>query len=157
MCFTRASGTVYTAIDIATGQEVGHVVLMKQRFQTLWVIYLSFAKPWSSLLFSVTHSSLLFSGGHQANEPAAAAQERADHQRDLGDEGKQKLQHSQLPGQVSFCHMHTKTCLWLHESFFIALGDIFKLLFLRERHISEAGFAPEHVGNKGNNLSLKGH
>lgn len=43
----------------------------------------------------------LSSGCHQANEPAAAAQERADHQRDPGDEGKQKLQHSELPGQVS--------------------------------------------------------
>lgn len=41
------------------------------------------------------------SGGHQADEPAATTQEGADHQRDLGDEGKQKLQHSELPGQVS--------------------------------------------------------
>ena len=52
MCFIRASGTVYTAIDIATGQEVGHVALMKQRFQTLRVIYLPFAKPHIALSIS---------------------------------------------------------------------------------------------------------
>lgn len=40
------------------------------------------------------------SGGHQADESAAATQERTDHKWDLGDEGKQKLQHRQLPGQV---------------------------------------------------------
>ncbi len=41
------------------------------------------------------------SGGHQTDEPTAAAQERADHQRDLSHEGKQEPQHRQLPGQVS--------------------------------------------------------
>lgn len=40
------------------------------------------------------------SGGHQTDEPTAAAQERADHQRDLSHEGKQEPQHRQLPGQV---------------------------------------------------------
>lgn len=41
------------------------------------------------------------SGRHQTDELAAAAEKRADHQRDSGDEGKQKPKHCQLPGQVS--------------------------------------------------------
>ena len=34
------------------------------------------------------HTSLFPPGGHQADEPAAAAQEGTDHQRDLSHEGK---------------------------------------------------------------------
>lgn len=102
LCFTRASGTVYTAIDIATGQEVSQTLTLTiQHSHT--VCYFSFlAEPSGLLLLWATDSSSVFSGGHQADEPAAAAQERADHQWDLGDEGKQKLQYSELPGQVSF-------------------------------------------------------
>lgn len=57
----------------------------------------------------------MVSGGHQADEPAATTQEGADHQRDLGDEGKQKLQHSELPGQVS-C-LKTRTLLLKFKCF----------------------------------------
>lgn len=31
VCSSRASGTVYTAIDIATGQEVRHTVMLKKQ------------------------------------------------------------------------------------------------------------------------------
>ena len=40
-------------------------------------------------------------GGHQADESLAAAQERADHQRDPRHEGKQAPQCGQLSGQLS--------------------------------------------------------
>ena len=94
-CSTRASGTVYTAIDIATGQEVGQIpMMMKQHADAVYHFF---------VLANQTCSS--FSGGHQADEPAAAAQERADHQWDSGDEGKQKLQYSELPRQVSLAWM----------------------------------------------------
>lgn len=39
-------------------------------------------------------------GGHQADQLAEAAEERAHHQRDPGDEGAEKSQHCQLRGQV---------------------------------------------------------
>lgn len=68
LCFLRASGTVYTAIDIATGQEV------HQPAKTAACLLCG------SSLYSQSESWFLSSGGHQANEPAAAAQEGADHQ-----------------------------------------------------------------------------
>lgn len=146
MCFTRASGTVYTAIDIATGQEVRHIVmLMEQHSNTVGYLFF-LTRPSGLFVFSVVHSLFLFSGGHQANEPAAAAQERADHQWDLGDEGKQKLQHCELPGQVSFHMQHTshkhviitpevKAYLWLflrrdvYRNHITAQNDVFKWLY----------------------------
>lgn len=69
-CSTRASGTVYTAIDIATGQEVGQILKMMKKYADAVCHFF--------VLANQTDSS--FSGGHQADEPAAAAQERADHQ-----------------------------------------------------------------------------
>lgn len=115
LCFTRASGTVYTAIDIATGQEVSQILmLIIQHSHTVYCFFF-LAKPLGLLLFWATDSLSVFSGGHQADEPAAAAQERADYQWNLGDEGKQKLQYSELLGQVSFHSQgHISHIKWIY-------------------------------------------
>lgn len=52
-----------------------------------------------SLICRVTES-LPFTGRHQTDQPTKAAEEGADHQRDLSDEGAKEPQHSQLFRQV---------------------------------------------------------
>lgn len=44
---------------------------------------------------------LCAAGGHQADQLAEAAEERANHQRDPGHEGAEESQHRQLRGQVA--------------------------------------------------------
>lgn len=75
-------------------------------------------------------------GCHKTDEPAAAAQEGANHQRDSGDEGKQEPKHSQLPGQVS---QHVDcSFVWTHrwlplKGFFNAIHLDFSFFFLLKR------------------------
>lgn len=45
LCFTRASGTVYTAIDIATGQEASHILLLITHHSRTVYYFLFLAKP----------------------------------------------------------------------------------------------------------------
>lgn len=60
MCFNRASGTVYTAIDIATGQEVSHFeILMKRQLNPVYCLFF-LAKP-STYSYFESHILHLFS------------------------------------------------------------------------------------------------
>lgn len=82
-----ASGTVFTAIDVATGQEVSDWHSQKK---------LQIQQRSRALLIKLNkHAALTPSppGRHQTDQSSEAAQEGAHHQRDSSDEGAEEPQH----------------------------------------------------------------
>lgn len=100
--FHRASGTVFTAIDIATGQEV----MQESKMDLLLLVFHGF-------IISICFSS----GGYQTDQPAEAAQERADHQRNSCHEGTEESKHCQLLRQVNVLQETTSLVNFVNVAF----------------------------------------
>lgn len=89
-----ASGTVFTAIDVATGQEVSDWESQKR---------LQIEQRSGTLLIKLNkHAAFTLSplGRHQTDQSSKAAQKGAHHQWDSSDEGAEEPQHCQLFRQV---------------------------------------------------------
>lgn len=114
---------MFTAIDVATGQEV----MQESEMDSLF-LFPSF----------VISTRFCLSGGHQTDQPAKAAQERAYYQRNSRHEGTEESKHCQLLRQVTALQETTSLVNFVNLAFTSRSG-ISNFTLITEYHLTFLG------------------
>lgn len=97
LCWSDPSVKMFSPEPISTNSAFLDHILGLNTNPLLWLVGFVCRNMFTRFLF-------FFTGGHQTDQSAEAAEERADHQWDPGHEGAEEPQHRKLCGQVTPTH-----------------------------------------------------